>query len=101
MKESFFQALYEKYHNTPHGPDRKKSLEELHQCVYQYAVKRFQAEPDMASDFYLKMYDRIESFFHEYDPKRNISFLVYISTILKGKLSEIFHEKKRKRKYLL
>ena len=96
MKESFFQVLYEKYHNASREPDRKKALEELHQCVYQYAVKRFQAEPDLASDFYLKMYDRIESFFHEYDPARNISFLVYISTILRANYMKFFAKKREK-----
>ena len=84
MKESDFQALYDEYHDAPDGLIRKKALERLHQCVYQYAIRRFQAEPDIASDFYLKMYERIEQFLHKYDPSRNISFMVYFSAILKS-----------------
>ena len=99
MKESDFQALYEEYHNASDGLIRKKKLEKLHQCVYQYAIRRFQAEPDMASDFYLKMYDRIESFLHEYDPDRNISFLAYFSTILKSNYLKFFLREKGKENF--
>ncbi len=91
MKETDFQALYSDYHGTlPESKEREEILQGLHHYVYQYAIKRFRANDDMASDFYMKMYDRIEKFFHDYDSKRGISFAIYLAVILKRNYLKFF-----------
>ena len=91
MKETDFQELYSNYHNSPpESGAREKILQNLHHYVYQYAIRRFRANDDMASDFYMKMYDRIENFFHDYDSKYGISFTIYLAVILKRNYLKFF-----------
>ena len=97
MQESDFQALYLRYFDAP--PDsqiRSGIVKELHHYVYQYAIRRFGADYDMASNFYMKMYDRIENFFHEYDPRYKISFTVYLAVTLKRNYLKFLSSTKQK-----
>ncbi len=91
MKESNFQALYKNYHNSSENSQSKtEALHELHHYVYQYAMRRFGADGDTASNFYMKIYDRIESFLKDYDPEYGISFAIYLAVMLKRHYFKFF-----------
>ena len=63
---------------------RDKCIEEIHYYVYRYALKRFKANPDLASDFYTNIYNKIQSFFEEYNPNLNIDFSIFLAVKLKN-----------------
>ena len=93
MRESDLQALYNSYHQAAQDIQAKeKALSELHYCVYQYAAKRFGANHDTTSAFYMKMYHRIEDILNKYDPKYKISFFIYFSVILKKNYLKFFSQ---------
>ena len=93
MKESDLQVLYNSYQKAPKGSqEREKALSEFHYYIYQYAGRRFGADSDMASAFYMKMYQRIEDILEKYDPTYKISFFIYFSVILKKNYLKFFSQ---------
>ena len=99
MKESYLQALYDCYHQeSQDSGKRKEVMSKLHRYVYEYATRRFGAESDMSSAFYMKMYDRIQTLLDKYDPKYKISFFIYFSVILKRNYVKFFSEVSKKEK---
>ena len=65
--ETEFQELYNSY-NQADKLKREKSLHKIHEYIYYYASKRFQADEDTASDFYLYIHERLFHIINEYQP---------------------------------
>lgn len=85
MNETEYQELFRLWqHSEEASAEREKAVNTLHSLIYRYPVRRFRADNDTASEFYLYMYGRIEEFFSKYDPSYGITFLTYVSHRLKG-----------------
>jgi len=95
MNEIDFQELFKLYHASKVGSkERKKALEILHCFVYEYPHRRFRSGREAASEFYMEVFERIETWFHDYDPNYNVSFIIYLNIKLRGTFFN-FIQKKR------
>ena len=84
MTETELQELYIQFKQNPVNSNiRKKCKEKLHYIVYSYPAKRFRADFDTASDFYLYFYPKIDEILIKYDPERKVSLQAYLSVQLR------------------
>ena len=83
MNDLEFQVLYTNYKLAQDIKEKNLCIEQVHHYVYRYATKRFKAQADIASDFYSYIYDKIPSFFEEYDQYSEIRFSIFIAVKLK------------------
>lgn len=98
QKEEKIQDLYTKYKETDDPKIKRSCIEKLHQHIYVYPIRRFQADSELASDFYMHMYDKIERLYDEFDPSYNIRFYIFLSVKLRAHFLNFIQQKKKKDK---
>ncbi|RME93389.1 MAG: hypothetical protein D6767_01060 [Candidatus Hydrogenedentota bacterium] len=65
----------------------------LHISIYHYAQNRFQADRDLASDFYVYMLEKLNDLLSNYDRQKNIPFSVYLAYHLRISFLKFLREK--------
>lgn len=99
MIETDFQALFDTWKEAKASGNAPKAaliVQRIHLNVYTYAKKRFGADEETSSEFYLHFLSKIEPILENYTKKANFDFKVFFCFRMRGAYFNFLKSKGRK-----
>lgn len=99
MIETDFQALFDAWKEAKANGNKPKAalaVQQIHLNVYTYAKKRFGADEETSSEFYLHFLAKIEPILENYTKKASFDFKVFFCFRMRGAYFNFLKSKGRK-----